>query len=61
MLWSTPYNIYPKDKLIPKYVKKPSWVVSFNFKDLSEKLHETHMSDNQHENNQLPKKYLIQL
>ena len=46
---------FPKDKIIIKYVKKPSWVVPVNFKELVDELYETHISDNQHENKQLQK------
>ena len=37
------------------HVKKPSWVVPVNFKELVDELYETHISDNQHENKQLQK------
>ena len=40
---------FPKDKIIIKSVKKPSWVLPVNFKELVDELYETHISDNQHE------------
>ena len=45
----------PKDEIIIKYVKKPSWVIPVIFKELLDELYETYMSDNQHENNQVQK------
>ena len=48
---------FPKHKIIIRYVKKPSWVVPINFKELVDELYETHISDNQHENKQVQKNY----